>query len=367
MSGQHLQIQAVNETRITVTGGSKANARVDPNEWATREISLGGGVDVQTLARIEPYDPVFVRKNTPPSELVQFGEMDSHVLCFAAFNGVLHHADDEFTFVGICASSPEHQNRDGPINQQLALWLDGTNTITFRSCLPFNMFDQIQWCIPRSADLPIDPTGAGRHLAELRPYEAGKSIFNVHRMHEMISRVAVRGETPEGHDNRRHQLPLKVWELLRAIGYTFVIAYKEIEASQNGQIGQISEAEKVFAGAVFGLTSSQGSNKAQRADADQKRAMFAQHALDSVFQMQTHPQSKKSRKVDGMTAFPLHEAGTQVRDVRTQEISRAQEDQIGELFQCTMTGYAAERRSIIGECLSGAVPGGKGDVLIRRE
>jgi len=367
MSNVHTALPPVNNSSpITPTGETKYNARVDEAEWRTRQGHLGAA-DVRRVAEVHQRDLVFGRRGRKPSSLIKRGMQDSHAPAFAAFNGILHHSEDEFKFLGLATNAPEHQARNGPLGKQFAIYVDGSNTIVCRSALAIPKFAKLAWSLPRSPDLPIDGAGAGRMLAEIREYKAGESIVRPHQLHAMIARgTAPGGAKLSPADEKRHQFPLQLWEQLRAIGFTFVLAFLESDTDDEAP-GRVDDREKLRIAEIFGMIDARGANRAQKSGSQMRAAKFARHALDAVFQMSNNARTGASAHNDSLGAFPLHPAGVQTTDQRTQEVARQQSGQVAGLLQGIINAFASEQERVIGFTPSGGFPGFNMDIVMRRQ
>jgi hypothetical protein len=368
MSNQFNDIQEINEgMAITPTGESKLNARVDEAEYARRGV-INDGSQANQVATVFQRELMFARINRKHSAAIRVGEQDSHTLVFGSFNGITHHDESEFRFVGVSCNSPEHQGRNGPLGNQFALQVDGTTTILCLSAISIPKNATIAWRIPRGPDFLGDPKGAGRLLAELYEYKPSEDMIRPHNLHSMLHRVLAGGEKLSDHDQARSMMPIKLWECLLSIGYTLTIAFMEAD-NPGPALVRVSDDNKLRIAEVFGLITPTGyTNAAVKAEQEKRHANFATHALDMLFQMQYNSTKKTSNGDESARVFPLRAAGAgPMADGRKQEVAQKQAGQVASLVNLMIAWYDKEQRKIIGYTPTGGFKGFSMDVVLRRQ
>lgn len=350
---------------VMMTGEVVINGRKDVTEIEGRAASLGPNQIVH-VAHIARGDLVFARKGKMPINTQGFGDTETAVDAFAAFDGVTHTPDNNYVFLGVSRNPPMHQDTPGHelAAHVFAIQIGGSRTIEMRSAVAIPKCARIAWRIPRTDGLMPDRTHHGRVLAELFEFKTSEISVKPAKLHGMIKRV-LSGKLDTSNMHISDRAPFtnasRIWEAIQAIAFSSAVVYAESSAGAGG----LSDDKKLEMAEHFGLVTP----KSTDGNRDQKMAkskVITQRLLDVVFQCEQDAKTGISYPSSNVAAFRLHDGGQLQPDVRKKQVATRQMAQFETVFDTMVTVYDDAYSRVIGMCVSGGVPNGVGDVVLKR-
>jgi hypothetical protein len=265
--------------------------------------------------------------------------------------------ESQFRFAGLACNSPEHMNRHGPLNAQLAVYADGGNSIFCRSKVPISPGAYIKWKIPSGAGVPQDDKNLGRLLPELVAHTPEDTQLTSLTVHQSVHRSIV-GKEHNPEDVDQAYIAVEAWRKITAIAYLAHLAY--IEAT-TGRVP--NDAEKINAAIVFGVIKKETTTNNQIV---LQQSAMRKLMLDKVFQMNYNAAGNKSSIDENQRPFKLLPIHSGSQSATQSAIARECADPFGGLTQIYLKQLEEDMRNVIGMTTSGGFPGQNMDVILRR-
>lgn len=349
----------VTETGITVYNGVQ-----DEAEIRSRQGKLGEA-RVPEICKNFPRDLLFTRANRRHAAVAADNPlpMQGALAVWSAFNGALDEDDDEFRFAGEARTTNQLQGMAGrECGRALAIKNGGVSTIRNVSVRAFAPGTILTWCVPKSQGLPVDLTGNGRRLAELKEYRLSENVVGRTRLHALIKRslsVAVNADALSNGENLELSHALFFGKGLRAIAVAAILSSGPATPA---------EAEKICQ--LFGLIDIPESSSTAAQDRKKAQDTF-NNFLDVVFQASYDPKTQLSKTDPKRALFP--DASMVVGRMRTagnEQQKRANRSMLEGVQNITDSLAAlidSRKQRIFAISLSAANPGQDMDIIYTRK
>lgn len=328
-----------NNSEETPTGTSIARATLDVLEMDRRRYSQQ---QTRTLGLVSQRDLLFGRRDAT------FNNMplaESHIPVFASWNGVEPKSKHQYYFVGISTGQFENQETIGPANSQVTVRLDGTSTILCRSKIGIPQGAYLTWRIP-SGDhgLAADQMKAGRLLTEVVEYHPDEGMLDSAFLHAAISHLIDPNMVNAPDDDDVLSYATKQWESLRLFALVGFVVFGG---------ASVTTAAKLRAAEQLGLLGVQ--------NADKNTQM---QLLNMLFSMKL---LQRSSGYDPTQAIFAQVQRTDPQFDSKNTVNRLQATAIDEQSANFANWIHQARGQIIGQALSGGVPGQNMNVYLQRQ
>lgn len=351
---------------VLMTGEVKLNVRKDVQEYESRQALIGPNGLVHA-AHIARGDLLFSRKGKQPISTQGFGDTEFALDVFASWDGISHQADSEFALFGVAAGPPMHQDTPGHelTEAVFAAQIGGSRTIECRSRVTIAKMARFAWRVPRTDGLMPDRTKHGRLLTELFEFKVSEIAVQPNNLHRMI-KVQLQGtlDTTNMHvsDRAPFNNAFRIFEAFQSIAYTSALAYEEVK---NAGAGGVSDTKKLVMAEEFGLIAPLSTDP-QRAAKLETAKKLSMRLLDVILQCETDPKNKNSYASSKVAAFELNQGGQRQSDVRKITVTNRQTAQFSTVYDTMMTVYDDAYSRVVGLCVSGGIPNGVMDVVLKR-